>query len=176
LPVQSCDPEILRKMRRAHTAEQFVDTVTTLARRVPGVSIGADVIVGFPGETPAAFERTRLAIESLPLSYLHVFAYSDRRDTEAAQMSGKVSKPVQAERSQLLRDLSLAQTRRFAAESLGAPSDIVVHKTRAKKSGRLRAVTDNALKVALNGPDAWLGTRRTVRLIEVSDTGICMAV
>ena len=78
LPVQSGDTAVLRRMRRAHTAETFASLVERLAARVPGIAIGSDVIVGHPGEDAASFERTRALLEALPLAYLHVFRYSPR--------------------------------------------------------------------------------------------------
>ena len=83
IPLQSGDNNILKQMRRNYTREQYIEVVHRAINTIPNLGLGADVIVGFPGETDAAFENTRKLIEELPFSYLHVFSYSPRRGTEA---------------------------------------------------------------------------------------------
>jgi threonylcarbamoyladenosine tRNA methylthiotransferase MtaB len=159
LPVQSCDPRVLRRMRRGHTAEDFTRLVAALAVAVPGIGIGTDVIVGFPGEDDAAFERTRATLEALPLSYHHVFTYSPRASTPAATMPDQVPAPIKAARNRALRELSAEQGRRFAEAFVGQPVDAVVVRGR---DGAARVLTDNYLRLPLRGPAPPPGTRLRV--------------
>jgi threonylcarbamoyladenosine tRNA methylthiotransferase MtaB len=159
LPVQSGDPSVLRRMRRGHSAEDFTRLALELARVVPGIGIGTDVIVGFPGEDDAAFERTHAMLQALPLSYHHVFAYSTRTGTPAATMAGQVPPPVKAARSRALRELSAEQGRCFAASFVGETLDAIVVRGR---DGRLWALTDNYLRLPLRGPARAPGTRLRV--------------
>lgn len=150
LPVQSGDPEILRAMRRGHTADDFRRLVGTLAKRVEGISIGTDVIVGFPGETEAAFERTRSMLATLPVTYHHVFRYSPRQNTAAAEMSDQVPAAVKSARNQVLRELSETQSQRFAQGFAGCTLDAVLER---RSGGDVVATTDNYLRLPVaNAP------------------------
>ncbi len=114
LPLQSGSDSVLRRMNRPYTAAEYLAVVGELARRFPDAAIGADVIVGFPGETEAEFEETVAFIEHAPLTYLHVFSYSDRPGTRASQMRPKVSPDTIHERSVRLRALGERKKVRFA--------------------------------------------------------------
>ncbi|MCH9682733.1 MAG: tRNA (N(6)-L-threonylcarbamoyladenosine(37)-C(2))-methylthiotransferase MtaB, partial [Deltaproteobacteria bacterium] len=103
LPVQAGDDGVLRRMRRGHTAQTFETLVREATRRVPGIAIGSDVIVGFPGEDDEAFERTASLLAGLPLAYLHVFPFSPRTGTAAATMPDQVVAAVRTERGARLR-------------------------------------------------------------------------
>ncbi len=92
LPLQSGSDSVLRRMNRPYDAAEYLAVVAELARRFPDAAIGADVIVGFPGETEAEFEETLAFIEQAPLTYLHVFSYSDRPGTRASGMRPKVTR------------------------------------------------------------------------------------
>jgi threonylcarbamoyladenosine tRNA methylthiotransferase MtaB len=158
LPVQSGDPIVLRRMRRGHTAEDFERLAQKLVVEVPGIAIGTDVIVGFPGEHDDAFERTHALLRSMPLSYHHVFTYSTRQDTPAATMPDQVPARVKAERNRVLRELSSAQNDAFARACVGQSLDAVIVRGR---DGRPRALTDNYLRVPFLGTDPP-GMRRRV--------------
>lgn len=169
LPVQAGDDAVLRRMRRGHTAETFAALVRRAVTMVPGVAIGSDVIVGHPGEDEAAFERGAALLRELPLAYLHVFSYSPRRGTAAAEMPDAAPPRERARRSAELRALSsewLAARHRAAA---GRMADVVVH-LRPRGDGVHEGLTDDDLRVELP-PEAgatWAGRRVTVRL---SDDG-----
>ena len=90
IPLQSGSDRVLRRMRRPYTTAMYARLVERLARLRPGLGLGADVIVGHPGETESDFEETLALVEALPFSYLHVFPYSDRRGTAAAAMDDRV--------------------------------------------------------------------------------------
>jgi threonylcarbamoyladenosine tRNA methylthiotransferase MtaB len=164
LPVQSCDPGVLRSMRRAHTREHLLELVPKLAARVPGIAIGSDVIVGFPQESDAAFQNTHDTLAALPMSYFHVFSYSPRAGTTAAAMPGHVPRDVVAARSRALRALSARKHAAYASGFADQTLSAVIHRKRHPKTGRLVAVTENYLKVQIEGPDALLGARVSVRL------------
>src|SRR5947208_9106433 len=105
-PLQSGSDAILRKMHRKYRPRHYADRLDKARRLMPHASIGADVMTGFPGETDELFEESRQFIESMPYTYLHVFTYSERPGTPAAEMAGSVPIPVRKERNKILRDLA----------------------------------------------------------------------
>jgi threonylcarbamoyladenosine tRNA methylthiotransferase MtaB len=136
-------------MRRPYTAAMYARVAEGLARARPGLGLGADVIVGHPGETESDFEATLALVEALPFSYLHVFPYSDRRGTEAASMDGRVDPRTAARRSRRLREVAHRKNRL----SPGARGDHaeVVSRTLTPPAGLC-----NYVEVALEGPDALM--------------------
>ncbi len=160
LPVQSGDPDILRSMRRGHTAEDFAALTAKLAARVPGIGIGTDVIVGFPGETDAAFANTYALLRDAPVAYHHVFTYSIRKGTAAATMPDQVPPPVKAERNKALRELSHAQTEAFAAGFEGQTLDAVIERGKPTPV----ALFDNYVRVPLVRGDVPVGHRGPVTI------------
>jgi threonylcarbamoyladenosine tRNA methylthiotransferase MtaB len=166
LPVQSGDPEVLRAMRRGHTAEDFAELTTKLAAKVPGVGIGTDVIVGFPGETDAAFDNTYALLRDAPVAYHHVFTYSVRKGTAAATMPDQVPPEVKAARNKALRELSHGQTDAFAARFEGQTLDAVVERGRHEFP---LALTDNYVRVPLVRGDLAVGQRGRITLQREGD-------
>lgn len=164
LPVQAADDGVLRRMRRGHTAGTFAALVERATVRIPGVAIGSDVIVGHPGEDEAAFERGAALLESLPLSYLHVFPFSPRRGTPAAGMPDAAPPAERRRRSARLRALSQAWTHARHQAAAGRHADVVVHR-RPGRDGTWQGLTDDHLRVTLP-PEAaaWAGRRCTVVL------------
>ncbi len=172
LPVQSGDPDVLRAMRRGHTAEDFGALTKKLTAKIPGVGIGTDVIVGFPGETDAAFENTYALLRDAPVAYHHVFTYSIRKGTAAATMAGQVHPEVKAERNRRLRDLSQAQTEAFAEEFEGERIDVVVERGRREQA---MALGDNYVRVPLVRGDLEVGQRGRVTIERHGDTRVGVA-
>jgi threonylcarbamoyladenosine tRNA methylthiotransferase MtaB len=164
LPVQSGDPDVLRQMRRGHTVEDFSSLVRRLADAVPGIAVGTDVIVGFPGEDEAAFERTRALLAGLPLAYHHVFTYSVRRDTPAAAMTGHLDARTKAHRNATLRALSTAQSQAFRRRFAGQSLDAVVHRRPGRGASGLDVLTDNYLRLPWYGPSDRAGQRVRIRV------------
>ena len=173
LPVQSGDDGVLRAMRRAHTSADLRALVPRLAAAVPGIHLGTDVIAGFPGETAAAFDATAELLASLPLASLHVFSYSERAGTVAATLPGSVPPEQRLARTRVLRALSQRMDLGFRTSQLGSDVPAVVYRAR-NRSGRLVALTDNYIKVQLDGPDALLGRGIHVR-IESADANTTQA-
>ena len=163
LPVQAGDPEVLRRMRRGHTVEDFVRLCTTLIARVEGIALGTDVIVGFPGEDEAAFDRTVSLLSDLPLAYHHVFPYSEREGTPAVAFSGSVPQGERRRRCDVLRRLSDSQLAEFRARFDAVSLDAIVEYPRG---GQTRVLTDNYLRVPVRGEHPGPGCRGVVRLEE----------
>lgn len=171
LPVQSGDDRVLRRMRRAHRVAHLERQVPRAAAAIPGVAIGTDIIVGFPGEDEAAFTNTYDLLEALPIDYAHVFSYSARAGTEAASMPDPVPPELMAERSRRLRKLSAEKWRSFTRRGIGERASAVVYRRRDRRTGQLIALTDNYIKVQAEGADALLGRRVEVEIEEVSAEG-----
>src|SRR3954462_2322504 len=117
-PLQSGSDRTLRRMHRKYRPRHYADRVLKARRLMPDAGIGADVMVGFPGETDADFEESRRFIESMPFTYLHVFTYSERPGTAAAAMPGAVPVNVRRERNRILRDLAAAKNKAFRESML----------------------------------------------------------
>jgi threonylcarbamoyladenosine tRNA methylthiotransferase MtaB len=164
LPAQSGDPDTLRAMRRGHGVDELHEVTASLARQIPGMAIGTDIIVGFPGESEAAFERTMELVERIPIAYAHVFSYSIRAGTEAATMPHQVDAAAKSRRSEALRRLSDRKWRSFRERLLGAELDVVAHRRRHPRTGALVGLSSENVKVELDGDDAYLGRRVRVRL------------
>ena len=169
LPLQSGDDEILRRMNRGYGADAYREMAWTLYKRVPGIALGADVIVGFPGESDAQFERTRRLIEELPLSYLHVFPFSKRPGTKAAKMEGMVDEKVKKKRAAVLRALGEAKRRAFGAGFVGRTLQVLFEGRRDRETGLLTGLSDNYIRVLAEGPDAWMGGIHDVRVEEAKE-------
>lgn len=146
LPLQHGSDQVLTAMRRPYTALAYAGLVTTIHARLPHASIGSDLIVGFPGESPAQFAETETLLRDLPLTHLHVFPYSDRPGTGAASLSEKVDGAVIRDRGRRIRAIGLEMAARFRQAQQGT-----VRRALTVDDGR-SAVTDNYLKVKLHGP------------------------
>jgi threonylcarbamoyladenosine tRNA methylthiotransferase MtaB len=167
VPLQSGDDAILGAMKRRYTADDYAAFVERAAARVPGLAVGTDVMVGFPGETEAAFERTvRLATE-LPFSYLHVFSYSERPGTAASRLLGAVPSSVIAARSRALSDLSRARRLAFYRGFEGRDIDVLFEKSRER--GWQTGLTDNFIRVGVRTDRTLTGERHAVRITGVMD-------
>jgi threonylcarbamoyladenosine tRNA methylthiotransferase MtaB len=167
LALQSGDDEILRRMARSYRSRHFRDVVWRLHRAVPGIAIGVDVIVGFPGESEAAFENTRNLLDELPVSYFHVFTYSTRSGTKAAGMPGQVSAEAKARRNRILRQLGEQKFLAFKQSFVGHALRVVVLGERDCETGLLHGVSDNYLSILFGGPDGLRG-----RLVDVRVEGM----
>ncbi len=153
IPLQSGDNNILKQMRRNYTREQYIEVVHRAINTIPNLGLGADVIVGFPGETDAAFENTRKLIEELPFSYLHVFSYSPRRGTEANDYKDDVPGNIKKKRNKILTQLIEEKGLEFRNKSLNTIATVLIENQRDKNSGKLKGHTDNYIPISLDGPD-----------------------
>lgn len=164
IPLQSGSDRVLRRMRRPYSADMYRRLVERLARRIPDLGLGADVIVGFPGETADDFAATIALIEDLPLTYLHVFPYSDRRGTEAAGLGDHVDPSEIGTRSRRLRALGRAKNLAFCRRLIGSAQEMVVLETRDRETGDLVGLTGNYVEVVFPGPDTLMRRVTTVRV------------
>jgi len=160
VPLQSGSPAVLRDMRRNYRLEQYLERVRRVRARVPHAGLGADVIVGFPGETEERFRETYDFIANSPLNYLHVFAWSPRPGTPAATRPGRVHGTEVRSRSARLRRLADRMGYRFRSRFEGRCLDAIVLAPR--EDGLLRALTGNFIEVAL--PPGSATRRQPVRV------------
>jgi len=160
LPLQSGDPDTLRRMNRTYTVAEFRERTLALLAAIPRLAIGLDVIAGFPAETDAAHRRTVELIADLPVAYLHVFPFSARPGTPAARMRERVPQDIIKARAQELRDLGAAKKRAFLECRLGMTL-LVLAETR--KAGMVTGTSDTYLKTQFAGGEDVLGTIVRVR-------------
>ncbi len=152
LPLQSGSDTVLRRMSRPYTACDYLDVLSGLVSRFPDAAVGADVIVGFPGETDQEYEETFSLVEHAPLTYLHVFSYSDRPGTRALAMRPKVHPEEIHERSVRLRELGERKNALFRLKLAGTEQRALVLKERTAE-GLLVALTGNYQEVLFEGDD-----------------------
>ncbi|MFQ5893831.1 MAG: tRNA (N(6)-L-threonylcarbamoyladenosine(37)-C(2))-methylthiotransferase MtaB [Nitrospinota bacterium] len=157
VPLQSGSDRVLEAMDRNYHAAFYRGRVEAAARLMPGAGIGADVMVGFPGETDDDFETTAALLEALPVTYLHVFSFSARPGAPAAERPDQVDLEVKKARSKRLRDLGEAKRRAFMAAQVGRTVPVLIETTRDRTTGRLKGWSDTYVKVHLEGPNAWMG-------------------
>jgi len=167
LPLQSGSDRVLRLMRRPYHTGMYRDLVNRLAAAIPGLGLGADVIVGHPGETDEDFEATLALVDALPFSYLHVFAYSDRKGTEAARRPGHVPAAVIRERSQRLRRLGREKSHAFRRGLVGRARQVLVLDAPDRPTGLLAGLTSNYVEVLFLGPEGLGRQMATVEITEV---------
>ncbi|HZL55474.1 MAG TPA: MiaB/RimO family radical SAM methylthiotransferase, partial [Bryobacteraceae bacterium] len=154
-PLQSGSDAILRRMHRKYRPRHYAERLTRARQSMPHAAIGADVMTGFPGETDALFEESRQFIESMPYTYLHVFTYSERPGTPAAQMPDAVPIPVRRDRNRILRELAARRNAEFRESMLGREVTAVTIEPLGL------ALTDNYVKAQLDMPYA---SNRLIRL------------
>ena len=173
-PLQSGSDRILRRMHRKYRAGQYRERILAAHDRMPDAAFGADVIVGFPGETGADFEATRRLIEELPFIYLHVFPYSRRPGTPADTMKNQVNGAVARERGRILRDLAAEKNRLFRERQVvsNAGSTVRVLTLGEINDEGTLALTSNYLKVRLRGEAMPANEWIDVRIISSGD--ICL--
>lgn len=162
IPLQSGCNDILRAMKRRYLTPLYRSRIEKIKELMPHACIGADVIVGFPGETEANFEETYRFISSLEVSYLHVFTYSERENTPAWSMAGSVPGKVRAKRSKVLHLLGGRKKAAFYRSQLGSVRPVLFESE--NKDGMISGFTDNYVKVRLPWEDGLANTIRNVRL------------
>lgn len=169
IPLQSGSNTILKKMKRRYLRELYSDRVAKIREVMPHACIGVDVIVGFPGETDELFLETYNFLNELEISYLHVFTYSERDNTEAAAMDGVVPANVRAKRSKMLRGLSVKKRRAFYESQIG--SDRTVLFESENKEGYIHGFTENYVKVKTPWNPELVNTLHHVNLTKIDEDG-----
>ncbi len=170
IPLQSGSNTILAAMRRRYQRELYVKRVDQIKNRMPHACIGVDVIVGFPGETDEHFMETYHFLNELDISYLHVFSYSERVNTLAAEMPNPVPKSIRTKRSKMLRGLSLKKRRAFYEQQLGAIQEVLFESE--NKNGYIHGFTPNYIKVKSYWNPALCNTIHKVKLTDIGDDGL----
>lgn len=170
IPLQSGSNEILKLMRRRYMRELYVEKVEKIRKAMPNACIGVDVIVGFPGETDDHFLETYHFLNELNISYLHVFTYSERDNTPAADMEGVVPMSVRNKRSKMLRGLSAKKRRAFYESQLGTTHTVLFENE--NKDGFIHGFTENYIKVKALWNPALVNTLTEVMLSEIDSDGL----
>lgn len=170
IPLQSGSNEILKNMKRRYMSELYVERVSRIREVVPHACIGVDVIVGFPGETEAHFLETYHFLNALDISYLHVFTYSERENTEAAAMKDVIPQKIRAKRSKMLRGLSVKKRRAFYESQLGTNRTVLFEGE--NKEGYINGFTENYIKVKYPWNPHLVNTLHQVRLTEIDTDGL----
>ena len=170
IPLQSGSDAILKLMRRRYMSDLYVDRVKKIKETMPDACIGVDVIVGFPGETDEHFLETYHFLNELDISYLHVFTYSERDNTTAADMGGVVPKQVRNKRSKMLRGLSVKKRRAFYEGQLGKTHQVLFEGE--NKEGYIHGFTSNYVKVKSPWNPELVNTLHNVQLKEIDEDGL----
>lgn len=175
LSIQSCCDSVLRRMNRDYTYNDCREAVSRLRALYPDASVGADIIVGFPGESDADYEETRLRIRELELSYMHIFRYSKRRGTPAAEMADQVDPAVKKTRSRELHELRAELVSEFRERFAGAEAEVLFESRRDRRTGRLTGLTRNYIRAFAEGPDEFMGRLAAVRIDGANEFGISVS-
>jgi threonylcarbamoyladenosine tRNA methylthiotransferase MtaB len=154
IPLQSGSNRILGLMRRRYKKELYQQRVQLIKALMPHAAIGADIIVGFPGESAAEFQETVDFVESLDLSYLHVFTYSERTDTKALDIKPAVPKSIRHERNRVLRNLSYQKMQAFLEKHAGETRKVLFEKQ--QQGSMMEGYTDNYIRVVAPFRKEWV--------------------
>ena len=169
IPLQSGSNEILKLMKRRYMREVYTERVSKIREVMPHACIGVDVIVGFPGETDEHFLETYHFLNELDVSYLHVFTYSERDNTEAALMTNVVPANVRAKRSKMLRGLSVKKRRAFYESQLGTSRTVLFEGE--NKEGYIHGFTENYVKVKTPWNPELVNTLHEINLTHIDEDG-----
>ena len=172
IPLQSGSDILLKSMKRRYLTSLYVGKVKEIRKHMPHASIGVDVIVGYPGETEEEFLKTYDFLTSLPISYLHVFTYSERPGTEAATMENSIPMEVRHKRSKMLRILSVKKRRAFYEKHLST-SQQVLFEGRSKE-GYMFGFTPNYIKVKTQWDSAWVNKKVMMKMKQLDPDGVMM--
>lgn len=169
IPLQSGSDEILKLMKRRYLRDVYAERVKKIREVMPDACIGVDVIVGFPGETDEHFLETYHFLNDIDISYLHVFTYSERDNTEAAEMEGVVPANVRAKRSKMLRSLSVKKRRAFYERQIGTKRKILFESE--NKEGYIYGFTENYVRVKTPWNPELVNTLHDIHLTKIDEDG-----
>jgi len=168
IPLQSGDDSILRKMNRRYTVADFTKLIIRCKAMLPEAAIGIDVLVGFPGEDDVAFSRTAKLLETLPVTYLHVFPYSRRPGTPAAGFVHQVPEKIKEQRVAILRELDHKKRTGFYSSHLGEVHRVLTE-TVSAKDGSAKGFTENYIPVQFTAEPADANRVVSVKLERIAD-------
>ena len=172
VPLQSGSDRVLRAMRRPYTVALYRRVIERLAALFPRLGLGADVLVGFPGETEEDFAATVALVEALPFTYLHVFPYSARGGTEAAARTDGIGASTLTRRAAVMRAVGEAKAAAFRRSLGGRVEDVLVLEQRARATGELVGLSGHYAEVSFAGPDALMRRLVRVRITEATAAGL----
>lgn len=170
IPLQSGSDELLKKMKRRYLTRLYSDRVNKIREVMPHAAIGVDVIVGFPGETEELFMETYNFLNELSISYLHVFTYSERENTEAAEMNGAVPIPERKRRNKMLRILSEKKKMSFYQTQLGQTLPVLWE--HENKDGKMYGFTENYVRVQKDFDPALVNQIEFLKLEKINEEGV----
>ncbi len=170
IPLQSGSDNLLKLMKRRYLTNTYINRVTKIKETLPNACIGVDVIVGFPGETDEEFLKTYKLLVDLEVSYLHVFTYSERENTEAVKMNGIVPLNVRKKRSKMLRGLSAKKRNAFYETQLGNTLTVLFEDE--NKKGYIQGFTENYVKVKTPWNPELVNTLQKVKLTTIDEDGL----
>ena len=165
IPLQSGSDKILGLMKRKYNTKIYQKKIKMIKKEMPDACIGADVIVGFPGETHEDFLRTLNFIENLSIDYLHVFSYSDRNNTEASKFKYKIQNSEKIERSRILQTISNKKRLKFYSNNLSMVRKVLFENITDEKY--LTGFSDNYIRVFVNGDSSMINKVFNVQLLEI---------
>ncbi|MDP3298120.1 MAG: tRNA (N(6)-L-threonylcarbamoyladenosine(37)-C(2))-methylthiotransferase MtaB [Thermodesulfovibrionia bacterium] len=166
IPLQSGSDNILKIMNRGYSVSFYKKLIADIISICPDISIGTDIIVGFPGEEDKEFEHTVRLIEELPFSYIHVFPYSKRPDTKAARLPQQVKNSAKKERSKIILDIAINKKNIYISKQLGKKLDVIVEK-KDITTGFYRTISDNYLRPLVHANNLILGQRLKIEAISL---------
>jgi threonylcarbamoyladenosine tRNA methylthiotransferase MtaB len=170
IPLQSGSNKVLKLMRRRYQRELYADRVAQIKSRMPDCCIGVDVIVGFPGETHDDFLETYAFLNELDISYLHVFTYSERENTLAAEMPGVVAGSHRADRSKMLHILCDKKRRKFYEDNLGKSASVLFEND--VENGMMHGFTQNYIRVTAKYDPLLINEVKRVQLANINSQGL----
>ena len=170
IPLQSGSDTLLKKMKRRYNQALYTERIERIRKEMPDACIGVDVIVGFPGETEALFLETYRYLSELEISYLHVFTYSERPNTEAIEMPGEVPREIRQKRSKMLRGLSVKKRRAFYESQLGSERTVLFESE--NKKGYIHGFTENYVKVKTPWNPELVNSLHRIRLSSIDADGL----
>jgi len=176
IPLQSGDDMILKRMRRNYNAQQYLDVIGRASERIANLALGADVIVGFPGESDSCFENTRKLIEQSPFTYLHAFSYSARQGTEAFDFKDNIPKSVKKERNRILTEIANQKSLKYRQGFLNKKSTVLVESQR-NRDGLLKGHTEHYIPIVIEGDDSLMNRLVPVNIkaVDSSQVSACLA-
>lgn len=169
IPVQSGDDRILESMRRKHNAAFFEEIIEYTAKKIPDIGIGTDVMVGYPTEGIDDFKNTKKLLANLPISYFHVFTYSDRKGTGSYNLKPKVDHHVKKERNRIMIEVGERKKMAFYDSFLGREVDVLFEECH---NGMWEGFSDNYMRIAVKSDSNLKNELKCVRLTEIKDQKI----
>ncbi|MEN8142301.1 MAG: tRNA (N(6)-L-threonylcarbamoyladenosine(37)-C(2))-methylthiotransferase MtaB [Thermodesulfobacteriota bacterium] len=172
IPLQSGDDKILQRMHRRYSGQDFAELIGRIKNVLPEAAIGVDVMAGFPGEDDEAFQATYDLLAGLPVTYLHVFPYSKRPGTVAANMKDQLRKQIKDERVAALRALDAVKKKEFYTAHLGEVREVLAESGGRRKGGELKGFTDNYIPVRFKADTGLVNQVVAVKLDELAEEGV----